>query len=171
MLMIIFAIPNHLILFNVMRRDRQGITIPIHFTLGIWIPFRVPARVIKLFRLRFFFNSGFRLQEISSSRNKKKPLWSQVKWKGDHHISPPHPFRHLIWTSMFTIPVIFFLMRLRKKQKTFSNSCNISFPIPMPNPTQKVSVFRFRFRDNGNCYFRFRLKICSGSFTICNVPN
>jgi len=87
------------------------------------------------------------------------PFLIQVKWKGgpSNFSTPSFP---PLSTSMFFIPVIYFLL---KKIRFCSDSCNRSFPIP----PQKVSVFRFR--DNGNCYFRFRfqfrLKTCSGSFT------
>ena len=83
----------------------------------------------------------------------------EVEWKRDYQISP---LRYLIRTSMFTITVILFLMRL-KKIRFRSDSCNRSFPIP----SKKVSVFSFL--DNGNCYLRFRLKTCSGSFNSGSI--
>ena len=35
------------VFLDILTRDRPGIPIPIHFTFGIGIPFRVPARVHK----------------------------------------------------------------------------------------------------------------------------
>ena len=88
----------------------------------------------------------------------------EVKWKGDHQIFPAHPFRHLIKTYMFNVHyTCYTFFNAFKKNRFYSDFFNRSIPIP----AQKVSPFRFsfRFRDYGNIYFRFRLKICSGSFT------
>ena len=99
---------------------------------------------------------------------KNKPFLSQVKWKGDHKISPPRSLRHLIRYHPCSLYLLYFFEWVKKIHFRFcSVSCNRSFPSPITILVQKVWVFWscFLFRDNENCYFRFRLKTCSGSFT------
>ena len=54
----------------------------------------------------------------------------QVKWKGDHQISPPRPFRHLIRTSMLTM--LYFFQCVLKKSDSLT--------------TPAIEAFRISFR-------------------------